>query len=124
MSVAIEDCLIPPHLHASRIIEKINTNQRFKQLLSLCINMLENCESLPLAIPLSYINTHGRFEVVERYSSLIIESISNELRKAGYMVNMDGGVPDKLYLVISIESAGTPTNRLSPQVSMVRSINP
>jgi hypothetical protein len=100
---------IPPHLHASKISDRINVNLKFKELMKICIQALENCETLPIVLPAWFRDLRGRFEVSEKYPGTVIRMVINELNKAGYHASIEEGSIDavsmpKPYIIINIET--------------------
>lgn len=108
---------IPAHLHASRIYEKININKQFKELMKVCIETLENCETFPCYMPAWFKKVHSRFEIREKYPSAVIRMIIGELNKAGYIATFEelktesGGIMQPC-IIINVE----PTPVASSQI--------
>lgn len=120
---------IPPHLHASKVSERINNNLKFKEFMKICIQALENCEVMPIVLPAWFKAVRGRFEVSEKYPGTVIRMVIVELNKAGYHalfeeISNDGISTPEPYIVINIEppqpiTAANSVTPLTPSMSQL-----
>lgn len=118
-------CIIPPHLHACKISEKIKNNNMFKELMKLCIQTLENSDALPIYLPIWYSDVRGRFSIKEKYPNCVIKMVITELNKAGYHIieeSISDGTDMTPYIVINTDlSLNTQLTQIS---SIVQPISP